>query len=268
VVAAENVWGDIASRVGGNRVEVTSIVTSPAADPHDYEPTAADARTMAEAQVAILNGVGYDTWASSLLDANPTRGRAVLNVGTLLGLEPGDNPHQWYSPRSVTRVVDAITADYVRADPGDRAYFVRRRSSFLGHTLDRYRDLLHGIRARYRGVAVGASESVFSPLARALGLRLVTPPGFLAAISEGAEPTPGDRAQVDRQIAEGQIAVWVYNSQNATPDVQRLNAEAKAAGLPVVTVTETPVPEGAGFAAWQSRQLAELRDALGRAVRR
>src|SRR5437763_1802133 len=114
VVAAENFWGSIAQQLGGDRVEVTSIITSPTTDPHDYEPTSADARTMAGSRFAIANGIGYDQWASNLLDANPVSGRIVLNVGDLLGLENGDNPHQWYSPSSVQRVIERITADYSR----------------------------------------------------------------------------------------------------------------------------------------------------------
>src|SRR6266571_4312416 len=80
VVAAENFWGSIASQLGGNRVHVTSVITSPATDPHDYEPTAADARTMAGAQLAIVNGIGYDPWANKLLAANPVNGRVELKV--------------------------------------------------------------------------------------------------------------------------------------------------------------------------------------------
>src|SRR5207253_4327641 len=80
VVAAENFWGSIAAQLGGDRVHVTSIITSPATDPHDYEPTAADARTMAGARLAIVNGVGYDPWANKLIAANAESGRVVLTV--------------------------------------------------------------------------------------------------------------------------------------------------------------------------------------------
>src|SRR3982750_4897192 len=66
VVAAENFWGSIASQLGGSRVHVTSVITSPATDPHDYEPTAADARTVAEGRMVIVNGIGYDPWAQKL----------------------------------------------------------------------------------------------------------------------------------------------------------------------------------------------------------
>ena len=78
VVAAENFWGSIAAQLGGSKVAVTSIITSPNTDPHSYEPTAADARTMAGAQMVVLDGIGYDPWATQLMAANPVGGRVVL----------------------------------------------------------------------------------------------------------------------------------------------------------------------------------------------
>lgn len=266
VVAAEDFWGSIAAQLGGDRVQVTSIVTNPAADPHDYEPTSEDARTMAGAGMAIVNGIGYDEWAAKLLAANPESSRVELTVGDVLGLKDGDNPHQWYSPASVHRVIDRITADYKRADPGNDRYFDQQRSAFETRGLAEYDHLIAGIRARYAGTPVGASESIFEPLAPALGLDLITPKGFMDAVAEGSEPTPADKATTDEQIAGRQLKVWVYNSQNATPDVQRLNDAAKAAGVPVATVTETLTPEGAGFQGWMSRELEGLRAALARAA--
>ena len=265
VVAAENFWGSIAQQLGGQHVAVTSIVTNPASDPHDYEPTSADARTMAGARVAIVNGIGYDAWATKLLDANPTSGRATVDVGDLLGLKAGDNPHQWYSPPSVQRVIDRITAGYEKADPMHSAYYEQRRRLFETKSLARYRQLIAQIRKRYAGTPVGASESIFAAMGPALGLRLLTPTGFLNAISEGTEPTPADKTEVDRQIARRRIKVWVYNSQNATPDVRRLNGAARAAGIPIATVTETLTPAGASFEAWQARELTGLEAALAKA---
>lgn len=267
VVAAEDFWGSIAEQLGGNRVEVTNIITNPAADPHDYEPTAENARTFAAAQVAIVNGIGYDAWASKLLDASPDAGRTELDVGDLLGLEDGDNPHQWYSPTAVHRVIAEITADYKQADPGHASFFDAQRQRFEAQGLARYDALVTEIRGRFGGTPVGASESIFEPLADSLGLDLVTSRGFLDAVSEGTEPTPSEKAAADRQIAEREIDVWVYNSQNATPDVQRLGEDARSAGIPVATVTETTTPEGASFQGWMVRQLEALRAALQRGSR-
>jgi zinc/manganese transport system substrate-binding protein len=268
VVAAEKVWGSIAAQLGGTHVRVTSIIDNPNADPHDYEPTTEDARTMASASLAIVNGIGYDPWAGRLLAANPVPGRAVLDVGTLVGVPTGGNPHRWYSPTDVRRVIEAITAQYRKLDPGSVAYFDQRRSSFETMGLADYHRLISGIRTRYAGTPVGASESIFALMAPALGLDLLTPPSFLAAISEGTDPTAADKAAIDDQILSHRIKVYVYNSQNATPDVQRQIEEARTAGIPVATITETPVPAGATFQGWQVRELRGLAAALGLATGR
>ena len=101
VVAAENFWGSIASQLGGSKVAVDSIIVNPNTDPHSYEATASDGAAIARSRMAIVNGIGYDGWASKLIAANPASGRVVLDVGKLLGLSEGENPHQWYSPSSV-----------------------------------------------------------------------------------------------------------------------------------------------------------------------
>src|SRR6266571_6436020 len=154
VVAAENFWGSIASQLGGDRVQVASVITSPATDPHDYEPTAADARTMAGAQIAIVNGIGYDSWAQKLIDANPVHGRVVLDIGDLVGIKPGGNPHRWYSPSDVQQVIGEIVRDYAGLDPKDAGYFKRQQASFETRGLARYKRLIATIRRRYYGVPV------------------------------------------------------------------------------------------------------------------
>src|SRR5580704_10949044 len=141
VVAAENFWGSIAAQLGGTKVQVRSIIANPSTDPHSYDPTAQDARTMAGARLAIVNGVGYDEWASKLLAASPMEGRTVLNVGGLLGLKDGDNPHRWYFPSNVFAVVDAIVADYDRLDPAGAAYCAGQKQAFLTRGLARYDEL-------------------------------------------------------------------------------------------------------------------------------
>jgi zinc/manganese transport system substrate-binding protein len=268
VVAAENFWGSLAAQLAGDRATVTSILTNPDTDPHSYDPTPSDARELAEARMAILNGAGYDPWASQLLAANPVSGRATLDVGSLLGLHDGDNPHQWYSPAVVTRVIDAIAADYERLDPTDRAYFAARRAGLLRGGLAGYQRLIAEIRQRYTGVPVGYSESIFQPLGTALGLRLLTPYSFAKAIAEGTDVSAADKQTVDAQATGRQIAVWVFNSQNVTPDVQRVSALAAAAHIPIVTITETLDPAGDSFQRWQSDQLARLAAALHEATRR
>jgi zinc/manganese transport system substrate-binding protein len=265
-VATINAWGSIASQLGGDRVAETSIITNPDTDPHDYEPAALDGRTVAGARIVIDNGIGYDLWIDKLMAANPDANRVVLNVGKLVNIPDDGNPHRWYSPDNVAAVVDAITADYKQADPADASYFDQRRSDFLTNGLARYHRLLAEIKTKYAGTPVGASESIFAPLAASLGLNLLTPHSFLKAISEGTDPSAGDLNTIDTQITGKAIEVYVFNSQNSTPDVQKQTDAARAEGIPVTTVTETLAPANASFQDWQSDQLQHLEAALHEAT--
>jgi zinc/manganese transport system substrate-binding protein len=262
VVASINAWGSILAQLGGTRVQAKSVLTNPNTDPHSYEPSPADARAVATSRLMVLNGVGYDSWADKLLAANPDSTRVVINVGALVGVGPGGNPHRWYSPADVAKMVDAVTAGLKTLDPANAAYFDDQRQVFNDQALARYHALIADIRATYAGVPVGASESLFVPLSEALGLNLVTPASFLRAISEGTDPSSTDKAAIDNQIATKAIKVYVYNSQNSTPDVAAQVKAAKAKGIPVAVVTETLSPPEASFEEWQSAQLQVLNDAL------
>jgi zinc/manganese transport system substrate-binding protein len=263
VVAAENFWGSIASQVGGSHVHVTSIIANPDADPHSYEPTPKDARLIASARYAIVNGAGYDPWASKLVDANPAAGRQVLTVADLFGKKEGDNPHMWYSPDYVTQVVDRITADLKKVDAADAADFDRLGTQYRTTGLEAYHHAIAQIRQKYANTPVGASESIFEYMSPALGLDLVTPPSYMKAVTDGTDVSTSDKATVQQQVAGKQIKVFVFNSQNSTPDVQQLVSQARAKSIPVAEITETLTPAGATFQDWQTRQLQGLLGALG-----
>lgn len=266
VVAAESFWGSIATQLGGQRAGVTSIISNPNTDPHDYEPTAQDALKMATAQLVIENGVGYDSWVDRLLGASSVKGRLVLNVGDVAGVKPGGNPHRWYSPGDVHKMIAQITADYRSLDPKDAAYFDQQRQAFETKSLAAYDALIADIKAKYAGTPIGASESIMAPLAQALGLNLLTPASFLNAISEGTDPTAQDKATIDQQIKGKLVKIYVYNSQNATPDIQAQVAEAQVVGIPVMTITETLEPAAATFQDWQVAQLTRIAAALAQAT--
>jgi zinc/manganese transport system substrate-binding protein len=263
VVAAENFWGSIAQQVGGDHVSVTSIIVNPDTDPHAYEATPGDARTIAQAQYVIVNGAGYDPWAPKLLDANPVSGRAVLVIGDLFGKKEGDNPHMWYSPLYVDQVVDRIASDLAKIDSADASYFQQTGAIYKTTGLKDYHDTINTIKGKYAGTRIGATESIVSYLADGLSLDLITPYTYLKAISEGTDPSASDKAEIQREIDTKAIKVFVFNSQNSTPDVQSLVDRAHAKRIPVTTVTETLVPAASTFQDWQTGQLRNLLAALG-----
>jgi zinc/manganese transport system substrate-binding protein len=265
VFAAENFWGSIAGQIGGTHVHVVSIITNPNTDPHAYEPTAQDARLVAGAKLVIENGIGYDPWVPKLLSADQSH-PTVLDVGTALGVADGGNPHRWYNPQDVQQVERQLVSDLKSLDPANASYFSAQESNFNGVSLKEYHEAIASIRAKYSGTPVGASESIFAMLSPALGLDLITPPTFLRAISEGTDVTTGDKETIDSQIKDHLIKIYVYNSQNVTPDVQAQLTEVKAEHIPFATITETLYPASSTYQAWQTRQLAGIEAALAKAV--
>src|SRR5579872_1194918 len=244
VVSGENFWGSIAAQLGGTHAHVTTIVTDPNADPHEYESNTNDARAFATAQYVILNGAGYDSWGQKLLDANPIDGRKVFTVANLLGKRNGDNPHFWYNPNYVERVASQITADYQALDPAAAGYFTQQHVAFE-QALTPYHNRIASIKAKFAGQKVGATEDIFVYMANALGLDLISPPAFMQAVAEGNDPPASSVATFQQQLAQRQITVLVYNVQTATSVTTTLKQLATQQNIPVVGISETMQPPNA-----------------------
>jgi zinc/manganese transport system substrate-binding protein len=261
VVAAENFWGSIARQLGGSQARVLSLVSDPNADPHEFESSAASARAVAVADYVIENGAGYDDWMTRLMAASPNPRRRVLSIANLVGKRPGDNPHLWYSPAYVRAAENRIEADFKALDPHDAAYFSARRAAtdaaFAG-----VRGQLALIRSRFTGRPVASTETVPVYLARYLGLKLVSPPAFMTAISEGNQPPAASIAQFERLLAGRQVRALIYNEQTATALTTSMRELAQRSGIPVVGVTETIQPPRESFQRWFGRELAGLSSAL------
>jgi zinc/manganese transport system substrate-binding protein len=265
VVAGQNFWGSIATQLGGSKANVQSVVTDPNADPHEYESSTNDARAFADADFVILNGAGYDDWATRLLAANPSSHRTVLVAADLLGKKAGDNPHLWYNPDYVTRMADQITADYKSIDSADSAYFDEQRAAF-STALEPYTQRIAEIKAKFSGVPVASTESIFVYMATALGLNLISPTAFMNAVSEGNDPPAAAVIDFQNQITGKQAKVLVYNVQTATAVTTNVQHLATQAGIPIVGVSETLQPESATFQDWQLSQLLALQNALNASV--
>jgi zinc/manganese transport system substrate-binding protein len=250
VVAAENVYGNIAQQIGGPHVSVTSILTNPQADPHLFEPSTATGLAVANAKVVIQNGLGYDAFMTRLENATPNHGGIDLNMADALGIHGRDaNPHLWYDVPQFKRIADRITAALVHEDPAHaRAY--RRRERRLEYWLGVVRREVAKIRSRFHGTPVAYTEPVPGYLVTAAGLRNLAPDSFTRAIEEGTEPSPSAVATMDELIAKHRIRLLLYNRQAVSPVTARLRDEACRAGIPVLSLTET-LPPHQSFDGWQ-----------------
>ncbi len=261
VVATENFWGSLVSQIGGTRIQVRSIVSDPNADPHEYESGATDARAVADADYVIVNGAGYDSWMDKLIGAGGTSDRKVLTVADILGKKTGDNPHFWYDPAYVNRVVAQMTEDLISLDPIGAPYY-QERAAALDTSLATYQNRIAAIAARYRGTEVGATEDMFAYLADAAGLTLSTPPEFLRAVGEGNDPPAASVVTFQSQIKEHQVKIVVYNVQTITPVTESIRNLAVAENIPVLGISETIEPPGTSFQNWMDMEVAALAKAL------
>jgi len=261
VVAAENFWGNITSQIGRRDVAVTSLITNPNADPHLFETDAADAATLAQAQVVIENGAGYDTWMGSLLGADGGSPR-IVNAATVLHITGSDpNPHLWYAIPRVPTVAAAIAGALEKAAPADGAAFKANLATFDA-SLAPLNSTLATIKAHFHSVPVAYTERVPGYALAAAGLDVKTPPGFARAIEDGTDPGPADTLAMQKLLTDHDINVLLYNVQTVTPVTTQIRALARSHDIPVVGVSETMPAGAASYQQWQESQLTNLLHAL------
>jgi zinc/manganese transport system substrate-binding protein len=265
VLAVENFYASLVHQLGGQCVSVSVILSDPDADPHEFQPTAADVRAFQNAALVVENGLGYDDFADKALGTLSNQ-PAIVRAGDVLGLQVGANPHVWYSAGYVDQIKSAILARLKQVNP-DAATYYDAQAAALDQAFGAYRELIGQIASQFPNAPVGATESIFVDMAYATGLKLITPAEFMQAISEGNDPSARDIAAFQDQLRNHQVSLLVYNVQTVTPITEQLKSLAQAASIPIVGVSET-MPLGAQtFQGWQAGQLRLLLNALQQARR-
>ncbi|MDN5274983.1 MAG: periplasmic solute binding protein [Candidatus Saccharibacteria bacterium] len=262
VVAAENFWGNIVSQIGGDHIEVTSIISDPSTDPHLYESNAHDAAALARANLVINNGLGYDDFMDKLLSVSHNDSRQVLSVDKILNIT-GDNPnpHLWYDILRVGAVADAFEEALAAKDPSNTNAYKANLTTFK-NSLKPILDTIQEIKTKYPNAPVAYTERVPGYLLTAAGLDAKTPTGFAGAIEEGNDPSPADTATMDVLMTNRSIRILLYNAQATSSVTEHVRDLAKQAGIPVVGVTET-LPKGEPtYQSWQLDQVKSLLKAL------
>jgi zinc/manganese transport system substrate-binding protein len=262
VVASTNVWGDIATSIGGDHVAVTSIIDDPDKDPHEYQ---ADARTqlaISKAKVVIENGGGYDDFVPTMLKASKNTTKLVIDAVELSGYTGDDvNEHVWYDYPTVEKVIDAVAASLNTADPAHKSDYTANAAK-LTSQVQALEATEAGMSAKTAGVAAGITEPVPLYVLQALKMDVVTPEAFSKAIEDGTDVSATVLQQTLDQYSSGQVKILVYNVQTTGPQSDAVLAAAKKAGVPAVPVSET-LPKGLSYISWQQGVLAEIAKDLG-----
>ena len=261
VVATTNVWGSVASAIAGPGVEVRSIIQDPAADPHSYESTPADAAAITNADLVVYNGGGYDEWVEQILDGDPAlQGRAV-EAFALRGDQAQENEHVWFDPTAVKGVVTQV-ADRLAAVEPAQADALRQRATAFSGRVDEEAARLAAIGQARPGSRVLATEPIAHYLLATAGVADATPPAFSEAIENETDPPAATLAEANQLVGTRGVNALVFNPQTETPLTTGLRDAATGAGVPVVDVTET-LPAGQDYLTWLGATRTELARALG-----
>ena len=228
VVASFSILGDMVSRVGGDRVSVTTLV-GPDGDAHVYEPTPNDVKAVAGAKLLVVNGLGFEGWMSRLAEASGYAGPVTVASE---GVKPremaeeedhhdhaeadhaahdhhGVDPHAWQDVANAVTYVKNIAAGLDAADPDGKATYDANATAYVAEleALDaEVRAAMAALPADRRKIIT--SHDAFGYFGAAYGLELLAPEG----VSTESEATAADVAGIIRQIREDAIpAIFVEN---------------------------------------------------------
>lgn len=260
IVAAENVYGDLAAQIGGVHVAVTSILSNPDTDPHLFESSASTAAAVADADIVLSNGADYDPWMDKLLAASPAPNRVTIVAATVDGVQSGANPHLWYDPKTLPAMAALLATELSSRDPASATDFAANLRTFS----DAFAKAIAGldaIKAAHAGVEVTATEPVFGYMADAMDLKMLNQPLQIATMND-TEPSPRDVAAFEDSLRSGTAKILFYNSQVTDDTTARLLDLAKQSHVPIVGVTETE-PAGATIETWFAGEIAATATALG-----
>ena len=260
VVAAENFYGDIVKQLGGNHVNVTSILSDPNVDPHEYTSSVQTALKVSQADLALENGLGYDDWMDKLLASSPNSNRIVLTGGQAANHPLLDNPHVWYGINNMSAIAQAITAALKKLDSSDAPTFDHKLVTFkqslisLQHKIDE-------INLKYKGTPIALTETIYLYQTNSEGLKVLTPFAFMKANAEGTDPPANTVTAINDEINLKQAKILIYNIQTVTPITTHVENAATKQHIPIVPVSET-MPPGKTYQTWMMDQLNGLETAL------
>ena len=265
VVASTNVWGDVVSQVGGHTVAVTSIISDPDKDPHEYEADARQQLALSKAHIVIENGGGYDDFVDTMLSSAKSKA-TVINAVDVSGFKATQgnnlNEHVWYDYPTVTKVATSIEEALASADPGNAATYAQNLRAFTSK-VETLQKAVADVKAKDAGKGVAITEPVPLYLLEAMGLENRTPEAFSEAIEEETDVSASVLQQTLAIFSQHQVSALVYNEQTTGSQTEAVLGAAKSAGIAVVAVQET-LPSGLDYIAWQTKIIDEVSQALSK----
>jgi zinc/manganese transport system substrate-binding protein len=260
IVAAENFYGGVAAQIAGDSARVTSILSNPNQDPHEFTTNASTAKEVADADIVIYNGLGYDSWMDKLLSTQGKSGRTVVEVSSLIGAKEGDNPHIWYDPRTMPALVDKLAAILAQRDSSHAESYQHRAEDFRS-SMKPVLDKIASIKARYEDRPVTATEPVFGYMTGACGFKMLNY-DFQVNVMNDTEPSAAQTEAFEKSLNPKTVKLLFYNKQVTDPTTERLKRLALQSRVPIVGVTETQPPGAKNYVDWMLQELTAVEAGL------
>ncbi|MEV0061366.1 zinc ABC transporter substrate-binding protein [Nocardia sp. NPDC050718] len=257
IVASTNVWGSIATAVAGPDVQVTSIISDPAADPHSFETSATDTAKISDADLVVFNGGHYDEFIEKAISGKNKRTVEAFEQRTD---KSDDNEHVWYDVTTVAAVADRIAAQLGEVDAANAAAYTERATAFKNQLIG-VSTITGTIATQHPNAPVAQSEPLAHYLLLAATAQDKTPHEFQEAIEQETDPAPAAVAATRDLITGKQVKALIYNTQTQDKITQDLRTTAQSSGVNVVEVTET-LPAGVDYIQWQTANAKALAAAL------
>jgi zinc/manganese transport system substrate-binding protein len=268
IVASTNVWGDIAKSIGGDRVQVVSIIENFAQDPHSYEASARDQLAVNDADLIVANGGGYDPFIDALAKSAGNKDIVFAYLAEELAKEDGDhnhdhsdgNEHVWYDFHVVEDFANRLAAALAVLDSDYSSEYSDNLIDFQGG-IEILEDRIAAVSGKYSGASFVASEPVANYLLLELGLKDLTPKSFSQAIEEELDVSPKDLLEIQNLLKTKKVNVFVVNPQTGSVQIDALIELAKQNGISIVELSEL-LPSGSRYFDWMDLNIANLEAAL------
>jgi zinc/manganese transport system substrate-binding protein len=261
-IGAENEYADMIKQIGGRYVKVSAVMSNPNSDPHSFEASPSIAQTVSAAKLIVQNGVGYDDFMTDIENASPSSARKVVTVQHVLGLPDSTaNPHLWYDPQTMPKLVQVLVGDLAALEPRHASYFKANAVRFDG-SLNRWDATIAAFKQAYPHVPVATTEPVADYLLQALGTDNLTPFTLQTAIMNGTDPSAQDITAQEKLFTDHKVKVFVYNQQVTDTLTESFLKLARQNGIPVVGVYETMPTPGYSYQSWMQAELKALREAV------
>jgi len=267
VTASFYPMAEFARQVGGDRVEVTTLI-APGVEPHDYDPSPQDLATLQTSSLFVYNGAGLETWAARVVGDMRARGGVAVEASSGLPLKAaasgsenaGHDPHVWLDPVLASREVDQIATGLVRADPAGRTIYQANAAAFKSQLADLDAAYRAGLQTCARRDIV-TSHQAFAYLGARYGLNVMP----IAGLAPDEEPSPQKLAQITQFVRQNDVR-YIFFESLASPKLSDTIARETGAKTlvfnPLEGLTDAERAQGQNYLTVQRQNLANLRIAL------